>query len=204
MTEESSYPDEIIKSLSSSVHWGHDNLVAVPNLLRMVLENNMWRKRYVRLTEQIVEFEGFEDFVTALPPEGLGTSLQVLRSLCHEHSDLLTMISQIAGSSDVHRSETSDQSDTEAAQHLARQLLLERLHSDNQDEIAEELEQGRITLNYAAEAVGYKDLRIAVSKLDAASAAQTLINNLSPDVLRLLVRLLTERIPNDTTSDRDK
>lgn len=48
----------------------------------------MWRKRYCKQAKKEVEFRRFSDFVAAHPPEGLGTNMQVLMSICRHSGDV--------------------------------------------------------------------------------------------------------------------
>lgn len=86
------YYDQITQSLSESLHYGSSTLADIPNLVKQVLEKKMWRKRTVRATGQIAEFDYFSDYVTARPPEGLGGNVAQLRALCRDREDVLTLI----------------------------------------------------------------------------------------------------------------
>jgi hypothetical protein len=64
------------------------SIANVPGLLKQIIGNDMWRKRYCKQTKKDVEFRRFTDFVTAHPPEGLGTNMQVLMSICRHSGDM--------------------------------------------------------------------------------------------------------------------
>lgn len=63
------------------------SIANVPGLLKQIIGNDMWRKRWCKQTKQEVEFRRFRDFVSAHPPEGLGTNMQVLESICRHSGD---------------------------------------------------------------------------------------------------------------------
>lgn len=48
----------------------------------------MWRKRIVNQTKKPIEYKRFTDFVKDYPPEGLGTNMNALMSLCRFHNDI--------------------------------------------------------------------------------------------------------------------
>lgn len=83
MQQNDSYVSELAEALRSQV-----NLSAVPGLLKQVIKHDMWRKRIVKQTKQPVEYQRFTDFVSDFPPEGLGTNMNVLMSLCRFHNDI--------------------------------------------------------------------------------------------------------------------
>jgi hypothetical protein len=57
---------------------GEGGLKNVPGLLLRIINEGLWRKRKIR-TGEIVEFDKFEDFVTGMPPEGLGENPEMLK-----------------------------------------------------------------------------------------------------------------------------
>lgn len=63
------------------------SIANVPGLLKQIINNDMWRKRICKQTKLEVEFKRFSDFVAELPPEGLGTNMQVLESICRHSGD---------------------------------------------------------------------------------------------------------------------
>lgn len=91
------YFDDITQSLSKAVARGEASLDAVPGLLRMIIRRKMWRKRISSITGGIVEFESFEQFVNALPPEGLGTTIEAIKCLCCNEPKMLATIEKAIG-----------------------------------------------------------------------------------------------------------
>lgn len=74
---------ELAEALRSQV-----SLSAVPGLLKQVIKNDMWRRRIVRQTKKSIEYNRFADFVKDYPPDGLGSNMNVLMSLCRFHEDI--------------------------------------------------------------------------------------------------------------------
>jgi hypothetical protein len=58
---------------------GEGALKNVPGLLLRIINEGLWRKRKIKQTKKIVEFDKFEDFVTGMPPEGLGENPEMLK-----------------------------------------------------------------------------------------------------------------------------
>lgn len=90
------YFDEIAQSLAHAVYRGDASLNTVPGLLRLILEQDMWRRRVSSVSGQIIEFSSFLDFVVALPPEGLGTSIQKLKCLCGYEPEWFDTLDQLS------------------------------------------------------------------------------------------------------------
>ena len=52
-------------------------LATVPGLMRQVVHDELWRERMMQ-TGEVVTFDRFEDFMSAEPIEGCGTTLRAL------------------------------------------------------------------------------------------------------------------------------
>jgi hypothetical protein len=61
---------------------GDQWLSNVPGLLKRLIKEDLWRRRTIEATGEIVEFDRFVDLVTAPPLEGLGTTVDLLRRVC--------------------------------------------------------------------------------------------------------------------------
>ena len=83
LQQNDTYVSELAEALRSQV-----SLSAVPGLLKQVIKNDMWRRRIVRQTRQSKEYNRFADFVKDYPPDGLGSNMNVLMSLCRFHEDI--------------------------------------------------------------------------------------------------------------------
>jgi hypothetical protein len=83
LQQNDTYVSELAEALRSQV-----SLSAVPGLLKQVIKNDMWRRRIVRQTKKAIEYNRFADFVKDYPPDGLGSNMNVLMSLCRFHEDI--------------------------------------------------------------------------------------------------------------------
>ncbi len=87
--------DRLVDFLRSAITDGSAGLSDVPALVKRVIEENLWRERYVRQSKTTISFKTFRAFVEAAPPEGLGTNLKTLRRLCTDAPEILDLIEQM-------------------------------------------------------------------------------------------------------------
>lgn len=87
--------DVIVSALSGSLREGETSLAQAPKLLKKILKEGRWKKRVITQTGQSVEFERFEDFVTAEPLEGLGLTVDMIRRVCGDDLEALDLLDQV-------------------------------------------------------------------------------------------------------------
>ena len=75
---------------------GEGGLKYVPGLLLRIINEGLWKKRKIR-TGEIVEFDKFEDFVTVMPPEGLGENPETLKNLCRDNDEAIEALQRELG-----------------------------------------------------------------------------------------------------------
>jgi hypothetical protein len=75
---------------------GEGGLKYVPGLLLRIINEGLWKKRKIR-TGEIVEFDKFEDFVTGMPPEGLGENPETLKNLCRDDEEAMRALQRELG-----------------------------------------------------------------------------------------------------------
>ena len=51
-----------------------------PMLVRHVLQNRYWEKRYDKIAKETIEFDTFEEFVRTSPIKGLGTTIETIKA----------------------------------------------------------------------------------------------------------------------------
>lgn len=89
---ESTSANNLIDYLRSAISDGAAGLLDAPSLLRQIIENDVWRERFVAQTKEIVSFGSFDEFIAAAPPEGLGASKPLLYKLCADDIALLDLL----------------------------------------------------------------------------------------------------------------
>jgi hypothetical protein len=84
----------IVESLQSALIEGVLELKLVPELLKPILEEGLWRERVIPDTAEVMIFESFDDFVRTPVPVGLGTDFETLWKLCSEKPLFLDLLDQ--------------------------------------------------------------------------------------------------------------
>jgi hypothetical protein len=88
--------DQIASALGSAATRALLALRNIPNLVKLLLEQDMWRDRIVEATGERVQYTSFLAFVSDLPPNGLGITLEQLLMLCADAPDVVVLIHQQA------------------------------------------------------------------------------------------------------------
>lgn len=83
-----------MQSLSETLSSGEIGLKHVPELLKRVLSEGMWRERIVPQTREVASFDTFQQFVESTPPNGLGATVHLLRRMCNDDVETLDLIDQ--------------------------------------------------------------------------------------------------------------
>ncbi|MEP7284517.1 MAG: hypothetical protein ABI947_01960 [Chloroflexota bacterium] len=189
--------ETVARALSQAIADGDIALGSVPGLLRRVLTEDMWRKRILPETGQSVEFERFEDFVTTDPLEGLGTTLEVVKSLCKRDEDVLTLIDQVTkktlNGNGINQPSEGVIHNTLPPQHGAsREYTVVLLERDGHNELAQQVLNRQISAAEARRQAGYEMRRRAISLDDPVSAARTISKYMHPEAIKELIALLQQ------------
>jgi DNA-binding transcriptional ArsR family regulator len=93
MPDELVIRDQLNEALFSAVHSGEHGLGNVPKLIKRGLQEKVWAERFVRAKRQhFAGFTTFEEYVKAVPPEGLGASIPLVRRLVADDPEALDML----------------------------------------------------------------------------------------------------------------
>jgi hypothetical protein len=76
-----------VRDLISSCREGSESLSTIPQLVRVIIEDEMWKGFYIEEMDKISSHDDFETFITANIPEGLETTVKVLKGLCWNQGD---------------------------------------------------------------------------------------------------------------------
>lgn len=79
-------------SLYQNLKYGIGSLDDIPRYIKHILEHKAWQRRYLHNSRQLIEFEAFEDFLAAPPPEGINTSFDTLIRLCSKDAGTLALL----------------------------------------------------------------------------------------------------------------
>jgi hypothetical protein len=191
------YADEITQSLSKAVAWGSEFMNTVPGLLKQVLEREMWKRRYVVRTGQIVEFESFTQYIIQPPLEGLGTEPYKLLAMLRDAPDLSRQVAGLLNreTSLTPANGTGQQRAGKAPKDVegaSRAYTALRLKQEGHSELADQVSEGRVTVSDARRKLGWKAEKVAVRTDDPGSAATTLERYMRPEALHELALLLLQ------------
>jgi hypothetical protein len=84
---------QITDSLTHAISEGKHGLGVVPGLLRQALRHRAWEECVIKCTGR--RFSGFPDFpsyVKAPPPEGLGASIELVRSIIRNDAEAVDLL----------------------------------------------------------------------------------------------------------------
>jgi len=71
-----------------------ERLDNVPKAIVRIIDKDVWQDRICQVTKQRVQYDSFVEFVEDDPPEGLGTTLDQLRSILDGHEEAKTLIEE--------------------------------------------------------------------------------------------------------------
>ncbi len=170
----------------------------VPQLVRQIIADEMWREHTYEKTNQTFRFDNFQEFVEKHPPDGLGTKVEILFKLCLEDSTVMEMIDKALETVSEAKDGKEPQTKRPAVS-SARQAGLRRLrrYAEQNEEVAalrQAVLAGEISVNAALVAAGLRKPRITIPKdLTKATAALKRIYN--ADEVEQLIKFMSETSP---------
>lgn len=182
----------LVEALGSAVREGEHGLGTVPALLKRVLSEQSWRE-FVTQRGEHVAYERFVDFVTTPPLKGLGASVELVRNLCRDDTEALTLLTLALQGKPGQRTDLLDnmQEVPKAPTGTSREAALRRLHRDAPELHADVL-AGRLSAHGAMVRAGYRPRTFTVRTDSAESVAKTLRRRLDAETLTAVRRLLAE------------
>ncbi len=191
--------DRLVDFLRSAISDGSAGLSDVPTLVKRVIEENLWQKRYVHQSKEAIRFETFREFVEAAPPEGLGTNLKTLRRLSADAPNVLDLIERMREPlrrggdrrSKKFRDSKDDNVPFEKPQlGNSRSYALRRLRELRPDLHGKVL-ANELSVNRAMIAAGFRKKNLSLSK-DLEKSARAIKNYFSRPEIDRLVSLLSD------------
>lgn len=166
--------DSVVSSLQREIQEGLTGLSGTPKHLIMLIERDMWRERLVERTGEVVRFGSFEEFITTLPLEGLGTDIRTLRNLCRDDTSAIDALDRAT----VKQGERTDLRDNvtevrrEADRGNSTDYALRKLRRDRPD-LHERVLKDELSPHKAMVEAGFREKTFTVSS-DLGKAARTL------------------------------
>lgn len=185
--------DEMVSSLRSFIAGGGRGLKEVPGLIKIVVDEELWRERVIDQTRQVARFDRFEQFVATDPLEGLGADVPTLRRLCGDDPAALDALDRATGHNQGERTDLLNniqevREPAPAGTSLAR--ALRRLRNDRPDLHARVLAR-ELSPHGAMVEAGFRP-KTATVPLEVPDLARAIRRRLTPDQIAELVALLTE------------
>jgi hypothetical protein len=205
------FDDRIVSQLRRSLLGAERGLKSAPGMLRTVIEHEIWRKRVVEETGELVSFKSFEEFVQAPPLEGLGSTIRQVKNLCKDDKAALAALDRATvgepgapegnqnNASGVNQYTLQDAEDsrtnglsqpicptTEKKRDRSGRLL-RRLREQRQDLHKQVLNKDKSVAEAAIEA-GFYPKRISVNLRSPESAASSIRRSASPEFIEALVK----------------
>src|SRR6187397_1569289 len=85
--------DQITEDLQGAIRGGSHGLDVVPKLIKNALEQRAWEERLIRVTKRTFPgFPTFAEYVVSRPPEGLGTTIELVQRLISDDPETLAML----------------------------------------------------------------------------------------------------------------
>lgn len=178
--------DRVVSALHREIQEGLTGLSGTPKHLTMLIEQNMWQKRLLKRMGEIVTFDSFEEFVTTLPLEGLGTDIKTLKNLCRDNKSAKDAIDRALAGRQGERTDLVSQrnkvkrTSRPVGETTDRAL---RVLRDRRPDLHKEVLAKTLTPKAAMQKAGFWRKRISVYIDDYESAARTLLKHFDPEEL---------------------
>lgn len=194
MTDQLKTTGTLVESLGSALRRGDHALGTVPELLKRILREGVWRE-FVTQRGEHVEHQRFADFVVTPPLKGIGASIDLVRRVIADDKEALDLLDQAlqnpqggdhSKSDNIRLAQSSKQAGTSS------DYALRKLRKDAPDLHAEVLE-GNLSAHAAMVKAGFRPKTFTVRADNPESTAQSLRRHMEPEVLRTLARLLAEK-----------
>lgn len=183
----------MVSALRSFIAKGGYGLKEVPGLVRVVVDEGLWRERVIDQTRETARFERFEQFVATDPLEGLGADIPTLRRLCAEDKKALDALDRATGHNQGERTDLLDniqEVSVGAPSGTSAARALRRLRKDRPDLHARVL-AGEASPHGAMVEAGFRP-RTATVPLEVPELARVIRRRLTTEQVAELVALLTE------------
>lgn len=185
--------DSVVSALQQAIARGDASLRNVPGLLKRVITENCWQEREVSVLNQVARFNAFMEFVTADPPEGLGTDVPTLERLCGDDTRAKDLIDAAKKGGEVKGARNdlvNNVSYVPSPEGNSATYALRRLRKDCPDLHARVL-AGELSPHAAAVAAGFRPRTLTIP-VDPERVARTILRHFDREQISRLVYLLAD------------
>jgi hypothetical protein len=186
--------ERVIEYLRTAVFDGKCGLKDVPELIKRVIKEELWRERTLPKTSEKVVFGSFEEFLQTSPPEGLGTDLKTIRKLCNEDVETLDLLEQVKlkkfrGGDRKSESFKDGNTNFEIPEvKNTKSYGLNRLRNQRPD-LHKLVIEGKLSVNQAMIEAGFRNRKFQITK-DIEKVCEFIKQNFRDDEIVELVNLL--------------
>jgi hypothetical protein len=153
------FRDQIVGLLYHALSTGSHGLSSVPGLLRRAILEDAWKERTVKATgETIPGFKTFREFVETVPPDGLGSTVDLIAKIIRDDPEVEEQFRKattgVVGTNQ--HSEGTDNISTLTPKHgTSRPYVLFRLKRARPD-LFDRVVAGELSANAASIEAGFK------------------------------------------------
>ena len=168
-----------VEHLQQAMLTAESGLDGLPNLIKEILREGMWKERKDPQSGDIWKSDSFLEFARKPLREGLGADIQTIKNLCHDDLEAIKLIDKALKGRQGTRNDLLDNvQEVKAPTGNSREAALRKLQKNNKADLIRLVEQGELSVNKAMIEAGLrsassplKDLKRAWKK--ASQAEQT-------------------------------
>jgi hypothetical protein len=155
------FRDQIVGLLYDALSTGTHGLSNVPGLLRRAIIEEAWKERTVKATgETIPGFKTFREFVETVPPDGLGSTLELIERIVGDDVEVLPLFRALTVGPAGRPSKSiadnvSNKQATDDGHGNSRAYTLDRLKRET-PELFKSVVAGELSANAAAIKAGFR------------------------------------------------
>jgi len=192
----------IIDSLRDAINSGEVGINHVPGLMKRIIKEGMWKKRYVKQLKETVEFDSFVDFVTTPPFKGLGEDLKLIEALMKTDREALDLWTEVTTGkpggdkkSEDYKINVSNRNNDKSngidrPVGTTKTYALRKLRKDA-PEIHQRVIQGDLSPHAGMIEAGFRKKTITIP-IEPSAAAKALLNHFQREDLLDIMRIITD------------
>lgn len=182
----------VVSAFGSAVSRGDQALDNIPGLLKRLLQEGAWQE-FVTPAGELVEHDRFVDFLITPPTQGVGASVDLVRSLLRNDAEALDLLDQALQRPIGVNQHTEGRDNVMTLRGNSKDAALRRLRKDRPDLHARVLAE-ELSPHAAMVEAGFRHRTATVPVDDVEAIARALRRALSADTLELLIKHLSSEI----------
>jgi hypothetical protein len=184
--------DVLVGTLQNAIARGEASWENVPGLIIRIINENRWQHRIMEFNNQEAKFTHFEQFVQALYPEGLETSMDMLKRMCSADMRAVEAIDGVVAHHQGARTDLVDNINEVEARPTgtSQQAAIRRLRKHRPD-LLEDVKAGKLSAHAAMIQAGLRQRSISIPD-DPKQAARRLKRHFDGDRWKALIKELQQ------------